>query len=64
MSCIQFPYDVVEDNKAKIKLNLPGNYKTGEYFKKFLYLNNVNDSAFQNSVVDVVIIETTSANSC
>ena len=47
-------YGVVEDNKAKIKLNLPKTYKAGEYFKKLLHLNNVNDPAFQNSVVAVV----------
>ena len=54
MSFIQLPSGVVEDNKSKIKLNLPRNYNTREYFKKLPYLNDVNDPAFQNSVVDVV----------
>ena len=49
MSRIQLPYGVFEDNKANIKLNLPRNYKAGEYFKKFLYLNNIDNPAFQNS---------------
>ena len=53
MSRIQLPYGVFEDNKPKIKLNLPRNYKAGEYFKKLLYLNDINYPAFQNSVVDV-----------
>ena len=54
MPRIQLPYGVVEDNKAKIKLNPPKNYKAGEYFKKLPYLNDINDLAFQDSVVDVV----------
>ena len=54
MSRIQLPYGVVEDNKTIIKLNLPRNYKAGEYFKNLLYLNNTNKPAFQKSVVDVV----------
>ena len=49
MSCIQLPYGVVEDNKAKIKLDLPRNSRTREYFKKLPHLRNVS-----NSVVDFV----------
>ena len=63
MSRIQLPYGVFEDNKANIKLNLPRNYKAGEYFKKFLYLNNIDNPAFQNSWQMSLIVETTSANS-
>lgn len=54
MSYIQLPYGVADDNKPKIKLNLPRNYRAGEYFKKLPYLNHVKDPAFQNSVVDIV----------
>ena len=54
MSRIHLPSGVVEDNKAKIKLNLPRNYKTGGYFKKLPYLNDVSNPTFQNSVVDAV----------
>ena len=49
MSCIQLPYGVVEDNKAKIKLDLPRNSRTRKYFKKLPHLRNVS-----NSVVDFV----------
>ena len=54
MTYIQLPYGVADDNKAKIKLSLPRNYRAGEYFKKLPYLNHVKDPAFQNSVVDIV----------
>lgn len=54
ISHIQLPQGVVEDNKARIKLNIPRNYKTGGYFEKLPHLKDVNDPAFQNSVVDAV----------
>ena len=54
MSCIQLSYGVVEDNKAKINLNLPRNDRDGVHFKELPYLNDINDPVFQNSVVDIV----------
>ena len=49
MSCIQLPYGVVEDKKTKIKLDIPRNSRTREYFKKLPHLRDVS-----NSVVDFV----------
>ena len=61
---IQLPYGVVEDNTAKIKLNLRRNYGAGEYFKKLPYLNVLKTQRLKTLWSMLLIIDTTSANSC
>ena len=53
MSHIQLPYGLVCKEK-KLKLNLPQNCNVGQYIKGLLYLEDRNDSTFQNSIIDIV----------
>ena len=51
MSCIQLPHGVVNKEK-QIKLDLPRNYGTAQYFKQLPYLSDTNNPKFQNSVIN------------
>ena len=52
MSYVSLPYRLIQKDK-QIKLDLPKNYAASQYKKRLLYIE-IEDTNFQNKIIDLV----------